>query len=182
MESSGTVPGCSWPALTQARSRSTWLWRGLCRGAVPPGRARPSWAPASALLDQRVDLAELWGECVAVRLAEELAQTDEPEAAANLLDKAVAGRAGPAGPPDPMVDALVGMLRRPPASMGAVHAASTALSVGERRFYRRCCTAVGYGPRPWSGCCASSEPYDWPVKRDRWLCSRPGPGTPTRPI
>ena len=31
--------------------------------------------------------------------------------------------------------------------MGAVHAASTVLSVGERRLYRRCCQAVGYGPK-----------------------------------
>ena len=113
-----------------------------------PGRA-PAFLgpPASALRDQRVDLADLWGERAAARLVEELAQTDEPEVAANLLDKAVAGRAGLAGPPDAMVDALVDMLRRPPASMGAVHRASSALSVGERRLYRRCCTAVGYGPK-----------------------------------
>jgi AraC-like DNA-binding protein len=113
-----------------------------------PGRA-PAFLgpPASALLDRRVDLTELWGQRAAARLAEELAQTDDPEVAANLLDRAVAGRAGLAGPPDPMVDALVDMLRRPPASMGAVHTASTALAVGERRLHRRCCTAVGYGPK-----------------------------------
>ena len=59
----------------------------------------------------------------------------------------MAGRADAALTPDPMVDALVDLFRRQPASMGAVHAASTVLSVGERRLYRRCCQAVGYGPK-----------------------------------
>jgi AraC-like DNA-binding protein len=113
-----------------------------------PGRA-PAFLglPAPALLDQRVDLADLWGEAVAARLLEELAQVDDPEGAADLLDRTVAERAPVAGRPDPMVDALVDLLRRPPASLGAVRSASTALSVGERRLYRRCCTAVGYGPK-----------------------------------
>jgi AraC-like DNA-binding protein len=113
-----------------------------------PGRA-PAFLglPASALLDQRVDLSELWGDSAVSRLVEALGQTEGPEVAAHLLDRAVAGRARVAGPPDPMVDALVGMLGDPPASLGAVRTASTALSVGERRLYRRCCTAVGYGPK-----------------------------------
>ena len=113
-----------------------------------PGRA-PAFLghPASELLDQRVDLADLWGEAVAARLVDELAEADGPEAAADLLDRAVAGRAHMAETPDLMVDALVDLLRSQPASMGAVHTASTALSVGERRLHRRCCTAVGYGPK-----------------------------------
>ena len=113
-----------------------------------PGRA-PAFLgpPASELLDQRVDLADVWGEAAALRLVEQLAQAPGPGAAADLLDRAVAGRADAARTPDPMVDALVDLLRRQPPSMGAVHAASTALSVGERRLYRRCCQAVGYGPK-----------------------------------
>ena len=113
-----------------------------------PGRA-PAFLgpPASELLDQRVDLADLWGEGVVAPLVERLAGTDEPEAAADLLDRAVAGRAGGARGPDPVVDALVDLLGRQPESMGAVHRASAALSVGERRLYRRCCGAVGYGPK-----------------------------------
>jgi AraC-like DNA-binding protein len=113
-----------------------------------PGRA-PGFLgpPASELLDQRVDLADLWGEGVVARLVEHLAGTDEPEAAADMLDRAVAGRAGGARGPDLVVDALVDLLWRRPASVGAVRRASTELSVGERRLYRRCCGAVGYGPK-----------------------------------
>ncbi|HTT89212.1 MAG TPA: helix-turn-helix domain-containing protein [Acidimicrobiales bacterium] len=119
-----------------------------------PGRA-PAFLgpPASALLDTRLDLADLWGEAVAARLAEELALATDPAAAAHALDRAVADRARAAGTdqarpsPDPMVDALVDLLWRQPPSMGAVHAASRQLSVGERRLYRRCCRAVGYGPK-----------------------------------
>lgn len=118
-----------------------------------PGRA-PSFLgpPASDLLDLRIDLADVWGEAVAARVVEELARTPNPEAAAYLLDSAVAeqARAGdtPAGsPPDQVVDALVDRLWRQPGSTGAVHAASLELSVGERRLYRRCCHAVGYGPK-----------------------------------
>ena len=113
-----------------------------------PGRA-PSFLgpPASELLDARIDLADLWGEAAAARLAEELAETESPESAAHVLDRAVAERAGAASRPDAMVDALVDLLRREPAAMGAVQSASNALSVGERRLYRRCCRSVGYGPK-----------------------------------
>ena len=113
-----------------------------------PGRGPAFLGPsASELLDQRVDLADLWGKAATSRLVEELAQARNPRAAASLLDRTVAGRVDAALTPDPMVDALVDLLRKQPASMGAVHAASTALSVGERRLYRRCCHAVGYGPK-----------------------------------
>ncbi len=147
-----------------------------------PGRA-PAFLgpPASELVDQRVDLADLWGEGAVARLVERLAGTDEPEAAADLLDRAVAGRAGRAGGPDPVVDALVDLLGRQPEPMGAVHRASAALSVGERRLYRRCCTAVGYVPRPWSACFASKGRCASLARRARWPCWRPGPATPTRP-
>ncbi len=65
-----------------------------------PGRA-PGFLglPASDLLDQRIDLADLWGEGAVGRLVERLAGTNEPEAAADVLDRAVAGRAGGARAP-----------------------------------------------------------------------------------
>jgi AraC-like DNA-binding protein len=118
-----------------------------------PGRAPCVLGPpASDLLDLRIDLADVWGKAVAARLVEELARTPSPEAAAYLLDRAVAEQARAGGtpswsPPDPVVDALVDRLWRQPGQTGAVHAASLELSVGERRLYRRCCRAVGYGPK-----------------------------------
>jgi AraC-like DNA-binding protein len=113
-----------------------------------PGRG-PSFLgpPATELLDRRIDLADLWGEGTVAHLAEELARSPGPEAAAYLIDRAVAERAEDAKTPDPLVDALVDLLRSPPVTMGAVRAASRALAVGERRLYRRCALAVGYGPK-----------------------------------
>jgi AraC-like DNA-binding protein len=113
-----------------------------------PGKA-PSFLgpPASELLDRRIDLADLWGNAASARLADELAAAEGPEAAAHVLDRAVAERAGGARPSDAMVDALVDLLRHEPTAMGAVQSASNALSVGERRLYRRCCRSVGYGPK-----------------------------------
>jgi AraC-like DNA-binding protein len=83
----------------------------------------------------------------AARVAEQLVEAPGPDAAARLLDRAVAERAYAATTPDPVVDALVQLLWRQPASLGAVRAASRELSVGERRLYRHCCQAVGYGPK-----------------------------------
>jgi AraC-like DNA-binding protein len=113
-----------------------------------PGKApRFLGAPASEMLDSRVALAELWGEAAADRLADQLASAPSTEAAAHLLDGAVANRARTVGASDPMVDSLVAMLRSQPISKGAVRATSEVLSVGERRLHRRCCAAVGYGPK-----------------------------------
>lgn len=113
-----------------------------------PGRA-PAFlcVPASEMLDLRVPLADLWGCAEAGRLADELARSPDPYAAASLLDKAIAARAGHATSPDPVVDGLVTLLRCEPDARGAVRSASEALSVGERRLLRRCRAAVGYGPK-----------------------------------
>lgn len=113
-----------------------------------PGRA-PGFlgAPASEMLDRRVPLADLWGTAATRRLADELAEAPGPHAAAVLLENAIAARAGDAGPPDPVVDGLVALLRRQPDARGVVRSASTELSVGERRLLRHCQNAVGYGPK-----------------------------------
>lgn len=116
-------------------------------------RFRPGQAPcflgvpASELLDSRVDLRDLWGQAMTDRLAERLAAAAGPSAAAEMLDAAMADRARTAPGADPVVSALVAWLRSPPESFAAVQGASTALSVGERRLRRRCCAAVGYGPK-----------------------------------
>jgi helix-turn-helix protein/uncharacterized protein DUF6597 len=123
-----------------------------------PGRA-PAFlgVPASDLLDARVPLADLWGQALADRLADRLAAVVSPEAAAGVLDAVVAERARTAPASDPIVDGLLGILGAGltgtvPVSSGvagnaAVYIASQVMSVGERRLYRHCRAAVGYGPK-----------------------------------
>lgn len=113
-----------------------------------PGKA-PGFlgVPAIELLDTRIELSELWGGGAAGRLTAELAGAASPEVAAGVLDEAVAGQAGRAGKSDPVVDELVDLLRREPASLGAVRSASREMAVGERLLHRRCQAAVGYGPK-----------------------------------
>jgi AraC-like DNA-binding protein len=114
-----------------------------------PGRA-PGFLglPASELLDSRVPLADLWGKAPADRLADRLASAASPEAAAAVLDHAVADRAGTARAADPLIDELVAMYTtNQPDAASAVRFASRAMSVGERRLHRHCRAAVGYGPK-----------------------------------
>jgi AraC-like DNA-binding protein len=114
-----------------------------------PGRA-PGFlgVPASELLDRRVPLADVWGRAAAERLAVLLACAPSPEAAAGVLDDAVAGRARTAPASDPIVDDLVAMFmtaRRQ--DQGGVQFASRAMYVSERQLHRHCRAAVGYGPK-----------------------------------
>ncbi len=113
-----------------------------------PGKA-PGFlgVPASELLDGRFDLSDLWGRAPAGRLAERLAAAPNPEAAADVLDAEVGRLAATAREPDLIIDALVSWLTSSPDSFAAVRAASRTLSVGERSLHRRCCAAVGYGPK-----------------------------------
>jgi len=99
-------------------------------------------APASALRDRRVELADLWGRRCAERLAEELAAA--PDQAEEILTRALARQLRQAAPPDPLVRALVGRLQH--GRMG-VAAAAAALGVSERQLRRRCEAAVGYSPK-----------------------------------
>lgn len=114
-----------------------------------PGRA-PGFlgVPASELLDSRIPLAELWGKAPADRLADRLASAANPEAAAAVLDHAVADRTGTARAADPLIDELVAMYTtNQPDAARAVRFASRTMSVGERRLHRHCRAAVGYGPK-----------------------------------
>jgi len=113
-----------------------------------PGRA-PAFlgVPASDLLDARVPLADLWGRAAGDRLTDRLAGTISPEAAAGVLDNAVAERARTAPAPDPIITGLVGIFGTERTGGGQVQLASQIMSVGERRLHRRCRAAVGYGPK-----------------------------------
>lgn len=113
-----------------------------------PGKA-PGFlgAPASALLDSRVPLADLWGESAAASVASRLAEAESPEGAAEILDEAIAGRAAAAPCSDPIVDQLVAILSGQPDAHGVVQLATQVLAVGERRLHRHCRAGVGYGPK-----------------------------------
>ncbi|MGO9559420.1 MAG: helix-turn-helix domain-containing protein [Acidimicrobiales bacterium] len=115
-----------------------------------PGRA-PSilGVPASEIVDQRVELEALWGTNPVGRLAADLATAPDPDAAAEMLGRAVAERASAASSADAAVDGLATLLldRRIGPGDAAVRAASEALSIGERRLHRLCLAAVGYGPK-----------------------------------
>lgn len=94
--------------------------------------------PADALRDQMVDLGELWGG-EARRIADEAAAGDP----AGALWRAVAGRLRRAGPPDPSVAAMAGVLTE----HGGVRAAAGRLGLSERQLHRRSLAAFGYGPK-----------------------------------
>jgi len=113
-----------------------------------PGRA-PGFlgTPAFALLDSRVELAQLWGQACADRIAARLSLARTAKAAAELLDTVVAERADAAVAPDPMIDGLVAFLQSAAQANGTVRAASQALGVLERRLYQHCTATVGYGPK-----------------------------------
>ncbi|MFB4316199.1 helix-turn-helix domain-containing protein [Actinomadura sp. 21ATH] len=102
-----------------------------------PGAAPPVLGvPADAVRDARPALRELWGDA-ASRLGEAMAAAADPHA---LLVEAV--RARSAGPPDPLVPALLAGLEA-----GPVRAVAGALGVSERQLRRRAHAAFGYGPK-----------------------------------
>jgi AraC-like DNA-binding protein len=107
-----------------------------------PGAGGPALGlPLSALLDQRVEAADL-GTGFGDRLARRLAPGLAPSAALRLLAGEVAGEVLESGA-DPLVAGAVRLLGRPGAQTGEVAAR---LEVGERRLLRRCRAAAGYGP------------------------------------
>ncbi len=96
-------------------------------------------APASAIRDQRVDVAHLWG--VPGRdVTEAMLDAEHPARAAELLERFLAGRIADASP-DRIAEAIVGRLR------DGRRAGAADLGLGERQLRRRCTAAFGYGPR-----------------------------------
>jgi AraC-like DNA-binding protein len=117
-------------------------------------RFRPGLAPtvlglpAAALLDQRVDAADVLGPGVAA-VVDRLAGAPSLREAASVLEQAVVDRLGEAAPADRLVEGLVSTLQARPAWAPPVTVAVLAdrLGAGERQLHRRCRAAVGYGPK-----------------------------------
>jgi AraC-like DNA-binding protein len=97
--------------------------------------------PMSALLNQRVDAADL-GSRGAGALARLLPGSLEPQKALRVLTE-LAGAMAEDGPADPLAAQAARLLGRPPvrAELVADH-----LGVSERQLRRRCQASVGYGP------------------------------------
>ncbi|HVF14380.1 MAG TPA: DUF6597 domain-containing transcriptional factor [Acidimicrobiales bacterium] len=127
-------------------------------------RFRPGLAPtvlglpASELRDLRVDAADALGADRAGRLSDRLASTIGPvaptpnpsrlRAMAGVLEESMSGWISRSADPDPVIEAAVAALRRPPPGTGrSVAALADDLNLSERQLHRRCCAAVGYGPK-----------------------------------
>ncbi len=107
-----------------------------------PGAGGPALGlPLSALLDQRVGLADL-GTGFGARLARLLVPELTPAVALRLLASEVGQRVR-ASPADPLVTEAARLLGRPRAEVGEL---AGRLEVGERQLLRRCRAAAGYGP------------------------------------
>jgi AraC-like DNA-binding protein len=128
------------PWLAQAAPGS-----GVAGIRVRPGSARLLLGeiPASALRDQQVDLADLWG-FQARPLTNRLAATTDHHEAARLLERATLARLR-GFDRDAAVDSAVSMLHRtnPP----PVPIVAETLGLSERQLRRRITAAVGYGPK-----------------------------------
>jgi AraC-like DNA-binding protein len=99
---------------------------------------------ASELVDQEVELADLWGHA-AHELTSRIDPSTSAEEVARLLVNAVAARGLEAADFDPLVLETVTKLR--PRGVGGVRKLSSALFVSERQLRRRVVAALGYGPK-----------------------------------
>jgi AraC-like DNA-binding protein len=123
----------------------------LPAGAAVAGvRFRPGMAPsllgvpASALLDLRVALEEVWGDD-ARRLADRHERLASAGARLAALEEALVARLPNARPADERVQAAIAQLTRSPTT--DVSALSRTLGVSERQLLRQFTAAVGYGPK-----------------------------------
>lgn len=138
----------SGPYLVGPRTRPTQQM--LAPGTTTIGiRFRPGASvgvvgmPASELVDQSVDLRDVWGG-PADRLAEQLGTVDSPSKVASLLMRAVEGRSMGSPAPDPVAQLIVSSLRRNPRGLADLE---LLVGLSDRQVRRRCIAAIGYGPK-----------------------------------
>lgn len=112
-------------------------------------RFRPGTAPAvlglpaSELLNQRVEVAQVVGDRRIGSLPDRL-EGREPAAAAAVLEGAVRSWTSGARVPDRVVQGVVDVLGR---RSLPVRDLAAALGLGDRQLHRRCTVALGYGPK-----------------------------------
>jgi AraC-like DNA-binding protein len=104
--------------------------------------------PAVALLDQRVDAGDVWGDLDMEPVVDRLHRAVSLREAATVLEAAVIERLPAAAPPDRLILGTVATLQAAqPAAGGNVAELADRLGVSERQLHRRCTAAVGYGPK-----------------------------------
>lgn len=107
--------------------------------------------PASELLDQRVNLSDLWGRRSSQRLIGRLRAASSLPAAAQVLEQSLLALGSEAGRAAPVVDGLIarlGSTGKPATSpLPRTRSISRQIGVSERELRRRCHAAVGYGPK-----------------------------------
>jgi AraC-like DNA-binding protein len=108
-----------------------------------PGHApRYLGVPASALLDQRVDVADLWTKSVAQRMVEQLVDVDPAEASARLEAMVLAQRTE--SPPSAVTTADDIVMWAPHETVDAL---ADRFGCTGRTLHRRCIDAFGYGAK-----------------------------------
>jgi AraC-like DNA-binding protein len=99
--------------------------------------------PTSELVDQTVDLRDVWGSR-ADRLADELGSTDSSNVIASSLMRAIHRESmGNAGP-DPVAQLIVRSLRHNAQRLPDI---GPLVGLSERQVRRRCVAAIGYAPK-----------------------------------
>lgn len=138
----------SGPYLVGPRTRPTQEM--LASGTTTIGiRFRPGASvgvvgmPASELVDQSVDLRDVWGG-PADRLAEQLGTVDSPTTVAWLLMRAVERQSMGSPAPDPVAQLIVQSLRRNARGLADLE---RLVGLSDRQVRRRCVAAIGYGPK-----------------------------------
>ncbi|AXG81000.1 helix-turn-helix domain-containing protein [Streptomyces paludis] len=113
-----------------------------CAGVrFPPGTAPALLGvPAHELRDRRVEPVDLWPAARVRRLTARLAAARDP---AGALEAVALELAAGAGPPDPLLRAVVGGL----AAGRTVAETAGAVGLGARQLHRRSLDAFGYGPK-----------------------------------
>ncbi|MBI3967527.1 MAG: helix-turn-helix domain-containing protein [Chloroflexi bacterium] len=113
-----------------------------------PGTAPPVLGvPASQIVGARLSAVELWGR-EARKLGEPLEGVTSPAAAATALQQVVRRRLTEASSPDPVVREVVRSFQRAPGLRAErVDVLADRIGIGERQLHRRCCAALGYGPK-----------------------------------
>lgn len=109
-----------------------------------PGTPPPLPAVPGELLDQQIDLSDLWGRLVD-RLVAAMAETGSPERALTYLQAHLLAEYRHAGGPDPLMRELVSALMPwHPVSIDAI-ASHLSLSISQLR--RRCVHEAGVSPK-----------------------------------
>jgi AraC-like DNA-binding protein len=102
---------------------------------------------AAELLNAHPFLEDIWSRSATVRLADELAHTDNADATAATLERALIDRLHQVAPVDPMMGATVAAAKARPGKRGVVRGLIDEFGWSERTLRRRCREAFGYGPK-----------------------------------